>query len=305
MKTIRYAMLTSIISLLIAACGAGLVDDPRGDTTTSLPLDGSTDTTAPGPGIGIESSLPFCEDLERARAADGLYRDSPIYVGNEQPVEQVRAWADQQPGFVTLWIDRERNGWITVAFTQGAETRQRELRDQFPGVGAVAVNVGWTEAELSDLADRVVDVLRPLSWSFSVGSGSATGYVSVGTGVLSPERIGVLESNFAGEKICVSGINPEDAVPDGPQPDGGPGWRLLTATIDAGRTYWTDIAWDAESYAKLWDDAGLPAVAPEVDFDTEVVIWFGAVYGTGCSGLRLDDVVIDKDRRLVHAAIVL
>jgi hypothetical protein len=41
-----------------------------------------------------------------------------------------------------------------------------------------------------------------------------------------------------------------------------------------------------------------------VDFETEVAIWFGAVYGSSCPNLRLDDVVVDEDRALIHAEIV-
>ncbi|MBA2633165.1 MAG: hypothetical protein H0U86_09240 [Chloroflexi bacterium] len=36
-----------------------------------------------------------------------------------------------------------------------------------------------------------------------------------------------------------------------------------------------------------------------------MVIWFGAVYGSSCPNLRLDDVVVDAERALVHAEIVL
>ncbi len=305
MKTMRYALLLAIIGVLLVACGGGLVDDPQGQTTVGLPPDGSTDPTTPDPGPGIRTSFPFCSDVDQVRAPDDAYRDTPIYVGNEQPVEQVRAWAEKQPGFVTLWVDRERNGWITVAFTEGAELRQQELLDAFPDVGVVAVTVDWTEAELAELQDRVVAVLRSFGWNFSVGGGSTTGYVSAGIGVLSADRLAVLEENFPNENICVSGIDPADAIPDGPQAEGGDDWRLLAAEIDIGKTYWTDIAWNAESYSRLWSDAGISASAPEVDFETEVVIWFGAVYSSGCSGLRLDDVEFDSDRRLVHGRIVL
>jgi hypothetical protein len=42
---------------------------------------------------------------------------------------------------------------------------------------------------------------------------------------------------------------------------------------------------------------------PAVDFEQEIVIWFGAVYGSGCE-VRLDDVVVDADRGIVHADLV-
>ncbi len=50
---------------------------------------------------------------------------------------------------------------------------------------------------------------------------------------------------------------------------------------------------------------GLPDAPPPVDFTDEIVIWFGAVFGSSCPDLRLDDVVVDADRAIVHADIVL
>jgi hypothetical protein len=43
---------------------------------------------------------------------------------------------------------------------------------------------------------------------------------------------------------------------------------------------------------------------PAVDFQHEVAIWFGAVYGGSCPSLRLDDVVVDADTATIHPLIV-
>lgn len=249
-------------------------------------------------------SIPLCETVERISAPAGWYRDSPIYVANEQPVEEIRAWATGKPGFEEIWIDRAHLGWITVAFSVDAEARQAELEEQFPDVGVVAVGVDWTTAELEELQRRVGEEIGPI---FPVSSWTSItqGVVGIGVGVLTEERLAAVEQRFAGERVCVEGADPADVPPGGPQPQQGDGWRLLADEQGAGQPYRTGIASDQPSYATLWTDIGLSGDPPPVNFESEVVIWFGAVYGSSCPNLRLDDVVVDRERALVHAEIVL
>jgi hypothetical protein len=101
----------------------------------------------------------------------------------------------------------------------------------------------------------------------------------------------------------VEGVDPADVIREGPQPDGGDGWRLLGAAR-SGTAYRTGVATTPAQYARLWEDSGVGGEAPDVDFEREVAIWFGAVYGSGCE-VRLDDVVVDEERRLVHAELVI
>jgi hypothetical protein len=124
-------------------------------------------------------------------------------------------------------------------------------------------------------------------------------------GVLTPERLAAIEERFGDEPICVEGTDPADAPVAGPQPREGDGWRLLADHPGVGDSYRTGIATDAASYRQLWAEVGVPGDPPAVDFGSEVVIWFGAVYGSSCPDLRLDDVVVDRDVGLVHAEIVL
>ena len=231
------------------------------------------------------------------------YRDTPVYVGNEMPVDEIREWAVRQPGYQEIWIDRDHHGWVTVAFSEDAAARQRDLETEFPGVGVVAVQVDWTTAELDALQQRVHEAL-PADIAGSTGTLVTQGVVMVGVGVLTPERVAAVEEHFAGQRVCLDGIDAADAPAPGPQQAAGNGWRLL-ATEPTGQTYRTGIAWDDASLEPLWASAGVSAPIPAVDFETEVVIWFGAVYGSSCPDLRLDDVVIDGARRLIHAEIVL
>ena len=275
---------TLIAAWLVAAC--------------STPL-GSAQLSAEVP---PRAAIPRCEDVPALSAPAEAYRNTPVYVGNEMPVEAVRDWAIRQPGYEEIWIDREHNGWVAVAFSKDAAARQRDLEREFPGVGVVAIPVDWTTAQLDALQRRVHEVLPP-DVADSSGTLVMQGVVMIGAGVLTPERVALIEARFGGEPVCLEGMDPADAPSPGPQQPAGDGWRLL-ATEPTGIPYRTGIAWDAASLEALWADAGVSAPIPAVDFQTEVVIWFGAVYGSSCPDLRLDGVVIDGLRRIVHAEIV-
>lgn len=283
----RLAIVTMGILTMVAACQAG---DP-GD--------------APASGVANQPDAPpvaRCEDVPTISAPAEWYRDTPIYVGNEQPTEAVQAWAASKPGYQEIWLDREHNGWITVAFSQDAAARQEELEAEFPDVGVVAVEVDWTMDQLVALQERIQRELEDLA----VGSGIYTmqGVVGISLGVLRADRVAAVAERFAGEPVCVEGLDPADAPAAGPQPPGGDGWRLLADEQGVGMPYRTGIATDDASYADLWEVIGLPGDPEPVDFETEVAIWFGAVYGSSCPNLRLDDVVVDQARALVHAEIV-
>lgn len=292
----RIAIGLAAIAIVVAGCvegGASPAASP-GDTDA-----GPTPTLATVAG----TSIPRCEDVPTISAPPELYRDDPIYVANEQPVEDVRAWAQSQPGFEEIWLDREHHGWIAVAFSQDAAARQADVEDRFTDIGVVVVAVEWTMAELETLQQRVLETLRGESFAWAVAISPTQGVVTAHLGTLSPERLALLEP-LAGELLCIEGIDPADAPPSGPQPLAGDGWRLLADEPEVGESYRTGIASDEASYDALWRTVGLATARPPIDFVTEVVIWFGAVYGSSCPDLRLDDVVVDRDGGLVHADIV-
>lgn len=276
----------AIVALMLAACS---------------PIAGTRPATAPssapegGPARGV---LPLCTDVPLISAPAHAYRDTPVYVGNEMPEDEILAWAIGQPGFEEIWIDRSHNGWVTVAFSKDAAARQRDLNDTFPGVGVVAVQVDWTSEQLDALQ-------AGLPKEFYDGSGTLPmqGKVSVFVGALTPEHIAEADSALAGEPVCLEGLDPATVPEPGPQQPGGIGWRLL-ATEPTGHPYRTGIAWDEGSLRDLWATAGITAPIPRVDFARDVVVWFGAVHGSSCPELRLDDVVVDSGRGLVHGTLV-
>jgi hypothetical protein len=249
-----------------------------------------------------ERSFPRCDEVPAVALPAAHLRDQPIYVANEQPVEELAAWARSHAGFEELWIDRANLGWVVLAFSEDGTARQDELTDRFPDVGAVVVEVDWTMDELTDLQDRVAadPALRELG--IATGVSVTQGVVSVELGELTQDRRSRL-APYLGERLCVSGVDPASLPSEGPQPQAGEGWRLLVDEL-AGEPYRTGIAADEEGLARLWERIGLTSVVPSVDLETEVVIWFGAVYGSSCPDLRLDDVVVDDDRALVYAEII-
>lgn len=288
----RRLAVMSAIALLATACRAD-------GGASGAPL-GSPDETSQTRRAGV----PRCEEIDRIGAPAERYRDSPIYVANEQPTEAILAWASGQPGFEELWIDRDHLGWITVAFSTDADARQADLERLFPDVGVVAVEVEWSLAELEQLQRRISDELGP-TFGPSSWISVQQGVVGIGVGVLTDERLAAINEGFGDQPICVEGTDPADAPAAGPQVPEGDGWRLLADEQGVGQPYRTGIASDPASYRQLWAVVGLPGDPPAVDFESEVVIWFGAVYGSSCPDLRLDDVVVDRDRELVYAEIVM
>lgn len=267
-----------------------------GGPSTTEPRPDSTSTTA-------VVDIPRCYEESLPSADPSYYRDNPKYVGNEMPTEAVRQWASQFPEFVDIWIDREHNGWVAAGFTSHVAERQAEIEELFPDDGVVAVELDWTETELAEVQGRVVDELSGVVEILGSSVDALRGYVNLAIPVLSEENLNAIAERFPTERICVEGLEPEDVVAPGPQPQRGDGWRLLVDEDGVGGFYTTGIAWDEQSLTALMAEIpGLESRELEVDFEDEIVISFGAVHGSSCPNLRLDDVVVAGD--LVHAVIV-
>jgi hypothetical protein len=284
--------------LLVAACGED--DDPAGAPASSPVELARPPATSIAP--SSPSRFPACDDVPPVAAPTEWYRDEPVYVGNEQPVEEVQRWARKRPGYQEIWLDRDHFGWITVAFTGDVAARQAELEAEFPDVGVVAVEVPTTTAELEALREQAHQLLVDAGVEFA-GSGTHIDRGVVGLDVnVADERVATALAPLAGERICLSDTGV--SVPEGPQPQAGDGWRLLGDEL-VGDVYRTGIATTDEQYRQLWRQVGMTAQRPPVDFEKEVVVWFGAVYGSTCP-TRLDDVAVatDGDPDLVHPVTV-
>ncbi len=276
-------------------------------TALALPVLGSdagAEHTRPAALEG--SSVTWCGDAEQIYADPDAYRDSPVYVGNEQPIDPIMEWAQQQPGYEGIWVDPAHLGWITLAFSLDADRRQTDLESEFPGVGVVAVSVEHTHDELSTLQERLARELGDVLPSFAIGEYMPSNVVELDVPYVSPGIVAELEELYSAEPLCVDGADPTDQPLAGPQPTEGDGWQLVGHyQSDGPPWYRTGIATEQTQLEVLWAAAGMPDETPEVDFTDDVVLWFAEPHGSSCSNLRLDDVVVDDARSLVYPLIVM
>lgn len=281
------SVLLSVV-VLIAACSmpeAQTTTSPvPPETTTSLP----TETTPAGETVAV----PLCSDLEWITGPEEMYGDSPIYVGNEMPIEEVIAHAQNMDGFVEAWIDREHNGWINVGFAHTDVTAaQEELTALFPDEGVVAVELPHTNSELQAIQRRVAAALPPEFQALNYHP--LHGRVEVWVGILDGDRIARVAAAVGDEPVCVDGQDPETAVRPGPQPPGGDGWRYL-GEFDT-TTGLLHAVGDADAYTTLWEDLGGAGAPPEVDFETQIVVGLEIGFSGSCPQTRLDGVEVGPD----------
>lgn len=288
--------LSGPVALLLAAAVTVPVPTVAQSPGPSAPAGSSSPSVSPAP-----TSVPMCSDVPEIDLSAAPFRDTPVYASNEQPIGQLRRWARSKPGFQEMWIDRDHLGWVVLAFSEDADTRQAELARDLPDVGAVAVGVDWTAKELRQLQRRAVRVLPDILQG--AGTNVFKGVVELFVGALTLEKLAAVNAQFAGERVCVEGVDPATLPQPGPQAESGDGWRLL-GDQKVGAPYRVAIMADQASYAARWDRVGMKGKPPVVDFQEEVAIWFGAVYGGNCPSLRLDDVLVDASTNTIHPLIV-
>lgn len=243
--------------------------------------------------------LPMCEQVGYPTAPEDWYEDSPLYVGNEMPIEEVQAFASSLEGYENYWIDRDHNGWVTVGFVDAdVAAHQAVLEEEFPDVGVVAVEMPYTYEELDRIRRRIAAAL-PEDIDAS-NMYEARGVVSVWVGRLTPDRIEVVEEIVGDDPACLEGMDPATTPEPGPQRQGGDGWVYLAVVDSMVRDRPTVVA-DAASLSQLWEELGADGPPPTVDFDVHIVVGFSVLYSGSCPETRFDDVVVEGD--LVHPAI--
>ncbi|HEX2405542.1 MAG TPA: hypothetical protein VHM29_12655, partial [Acidimicrobiia bacterium] len=96
----------ALVALLLPGVIAYAQPTPSGEPEPS------TIPSTSAPSVAVVS----CEDIDVPHAPADWYAATPIYVGNEMPIDQVRVFAQTLDGFRDVWIDRAHNGWIGVGF---------------------------------------------------------------------------------------------------------------------------------------------------------------------------------------------
>lgn len=269
------AMLVGVVvAMLAAACGGGASPGTGGDPA----------------GAGADGLLPRCDELTEVAPPADVVADGPFYVGNEQPIEDVRAWAEARPGFAEIWIDRDRNGWLVVGFTEQVDEARAEAGERFPDDGVAVVEVERSLDELLALQQQVHERSATVQGS---SANVRLGRVELHVTYLTEDVHAELSEVFAGEPVCVSGGDPADAPPEGPQQEAGDGWRLLASEKGAAPPYSTGVATTPEQVQRELGAAGVGAVDTEIDLEQEVLVWFGVPYGSTCDDLRFDGIAIE------------
>jgi hypothetical protein len=162
-----------------------------------------------------------------------------------------------------------------------------------------------SDAQLAAIQDRV-EQLR----ADGIQAGSARrvwdALVEIDLPVLDEASLAAVATLFASDldAICVTGADPATLPPEGPQQPAGDGWRLLADQAQRGAPYSAHVALNPAEYESLWASLALDGAPPQVDFATEVVLHFGAVYSGSCPEIRLDGVRFDTERSLVSPEIV-
>lgn len=237
--------------------------------------------------------VPTCDEIAWFTGPEDLYADTPVYVGNEMPIETVTAYANGMDGFAQAWIDREHNGWINVGFVDvDLDAAQAELDEAFPNDGVVAVGLPFTESELEEIRRRVAAAL-PVEFDAS-NFHPLHGRVEVWVGTLTEENVELVGQLVGDEPVCVSGRDPATTPEPGPQPEGGEGWTYLGEfDVGLGAEVPVAVAGNANAYAVLWSGLGGGAEPPAVDFDDSVVVAVETGYSGSCPETRLDEIAID------------
>jgi len=241
-----------------------------------------------------------CEDIDTPYAPEDWYADTPIYVGNEMPIDEVRVFAQTLDGFRDVWIDRAHHGWIGVGFDNAdVESHQAALKAEFPGAGVVAVDMPYTRGELEDigaeLASRLPDGVEV------VGVDDLRGYLEVFVGPLTAENVAAAREAVAEVPACIAGIDPSSIPAPGPPPDGGNGWAYLGEADTMLDSEYPRILADAGELATVWGQLGLEGTPPSVDFDQQVALYLVIGHSGSCPETRLDDLVVDG--ALVYAVV--
>ena len=284
--------------MLVGACG-----DP-----TSVESTGDEAVVATDP--GAVASLP---DSSSAVALNGVRvcTDAPFLgsAGGKEPPEDVAfvvtPWVDAHPDlFAGVWWDREAGEFVFAAID--AEQSSALIEQEFPGDLAYRVEVVPHSASALEVLQQRVVTLNELGIYAGSGHRVWDGLLEVDLPILDEPSLGAVREVFAGDldAICVTGADPATVPPDGPQPTSGHGWRLLADQTQRGEPYSVHIAVNSAEYESMWASLALDGEPPPVDFATEIVIHFGAVYGGSCPEIRLDGVNFDLDRSLVTAAVV-
>lgn len=323
--------LTALIAVL-AACGPSTPNTSsdqasstsRGAIVTSSGIDVPADTTAPT----VASSTPRLEQCADVPVITTGPATRPLHSNLGVPIlSALQRYARDHPDtYGGLWLDEE-TGVATIAFTDEPRQRRTAIQDHITStlrrqgldlpeeqLPFEVVHVTATNRELLDGYFAAAELIAEAGHDPGGGvkDDRNRSYVQLFRPITPAqleeiERLLTAAENLDLQKICIDVVvmdHPPDTIHTGPQPAAGEGWRLLAVEGTGPSNPHTGVATTPHQYQTVWARSGVTANRPDVDFDREIVIWFGTIHSGSCD-IRMDDVVVEHDAAIVHGHFVM
>ncbi len=301
MRRVRFLAVTALV---LAACSpspdAGESTTTTAETVTTSSVVASTTSTPSTTTPAVEVNYSVCDyDAPWPSAPDDWYRDTPVYVGNNSPTDEVRRFVSSIPGFVDVWIDRDHLGWVSAGFVGAdVEAIQVKLEEEFPEGGVVAVELAYTASELEEMAAEIHSQLP--EGMYALNTHEIWGRIEVFVGLLTPENVALVEEIGGDYPYCIEGLDPVQ-FDQSPQADRGDGWVFLGVSD----TYIGDVPaayTDQTAFESAWDDLEVGEPAPSVDFNESLAVFFQIGYSGSCPDTRFRGVILEGDRLMPDVA---
>jgi hypothetical protein len=319
------ALVTLVLNAsLVVACGApGPADTPSGQPGPTPEIT-ATALLVPDPAAEMERirelrmgwGLEADEDWVRQVAADPDSVESPLGIPvTQEEARQLQELIDENrrtalvmygarehEQFGGLWVNEPGVG-IVVLFTGDLDRHRQALSALARGLPFEVRQARFTESELRALQMQLAHDIQTIP---------GTEMISVALDVR--RNVVVLEAK-SNDRALEARLEAAHAgrldAQIYPMPGvwhnvpGGPGWRLVSAgTSRHGgvQPYSVTFAAEEGGWLELWELIAPGAAAPPVDLTTEIVTVFAEGIGSSCPEVRLDAIVIDAARGVVHGA---
>ena len=257
-------------------------------------------TTAPPDGVAVLAPICVPGPDGYRRAPDEWYLDEPARGFEVSDLRAVRQYASTLDGFEQEWTNPGSNTWIHVGFV-GVDVvqRQRELEEQFPDIGVVAVELDHSADELDALAAEVEDLL-PEGMAVAY-THVKSGTIDVWVGKVTEEDRRALALLIDDYPLCAAGLVGDLIGEAGPQQTSGDGWRLL-AQAEWGVGRQPRVVTTDTQLEDLWTHLMLIDPLPVVDWQRDIVVAFEIGFGSSCPNTRFEGVA--KEGKQIRAIII-
>ncbi|CAN5753686.1 hypothetical protein BH20CHL5_BH20CHL5_13890 [soil metagenome] len=299
-RPLRQAVIGALAAALVASLAACQIPD-----RAAQPAQGGSPVAAmpsqPGTSASPAPSHETTRPTSPSPTADGVVRMPPHWSPSEAVIHTLNGYGrDHRDTFGGLYIDRETHAGIVMLFTEDAATHEAALRAILPDTPLTVETVRFSEAELLELQQRLVqdsDWLRSTGFTMYSMSVDIMDNLAELTGATNgPRAKERIHERYGREMLRIVA---HDMVAEPEQPLEGDGWRLL-AELPRGGIYSVAAFTDEESFRREWRRLEAGAVPP-VDFGEEIVIRFSPAMSGSCRHVHFAGLVVTGDR--VHGDI--